>query len=43
MTDETVELYVRNSAGLTHLNLYASDEAMAAAELAKKMDCPKLS
>lgn len=41
MSDETVELYVRNSASRTLLNLHAGDEAIAAAEIAKKSGLPQ--
>jgi len=41
MSDETVDICVRNSAGRTQLNLYASDEAKAAAMLAKKSGLPQ--
>lgn len=41
MSDETVDFCVRNSAGKTLLNLYANDEAMAAAELAKESGLPQ--
>jgi len=41
MSDETVDICVRNSAGKTLLNLYANDEAMAAAELAKESGLPQ--
>ena len=41
MSDETVDICVGISAGKTLLNLYANDESMAAAELAKESGLPQ--